>query len=246
VSKAFPTGKLFALGDVLHGRNPTRATDEAVVARRAHARHTAVLLLTMHDRSPRKETHMQHRTDWKIIVLAFVCTLILVPRVRAQQVLSPQPHAPGTVLAADKHDDDEDEEHEHGRRGHEGRMGHEGMRLQQHLDRLTQQLKLTDQQRAQVRTLLYTHAKDMIRLQAELATLRLDVPPLLEADPVDLAKVKQQFQAIGAKEADLHLAHVTAMQEIRKVLTPEQQQQFKTLQGRMMHEGGRREHRERE
>jgi Spy/CpxP family protein refolding chaperone len=195
---------------------------------------------------------MQHRTAWQIIVLAFVCTLILVPRVRAQQVLSPQPHVPGTLLVADKHDEDEDEEHEHGRRGHEGRMdregrmGHEGMRLQQHLDRLTQQLKLTDQQRAQVRTILYTQAKEMIRLQAELATLRLDVPPLLEAEPVDLTKVKQQFQAIGAKEADLHLAHITAMQEIRKVLTPEQQQQFKTLQGRMMREGGRREHHERD
>ena len=188
---------------------------------------------------------MQHRTAWQIIALAFVCTLVLVPRVRAQQALSPRPHAPGTLIMADKHDD-EDEEHEHGRRGHEGRMGHEGMRLQQHLDRLTQHLTLTDQQRTQVRTILYTHAKDRIRLQAELATLRLDVPPLLEAEPVDLAKVKQQFQSIAAKEADLHLAHVTAMQEIRKGLTPEQQQQFKTLQGRMMHEGGRREHRERD
>ena len=189
---------------------------------------------------------MQHRTDWQIIALALMCTLVLVPRVRAQQALSPRPHTPGTLIMADKHDEDEDEEHEHGRRGHEGRMGHEGMRLQQHLDRFTQQLNLTDQQRTQVRTILYTQAKEMIRLQAELATLRLDVLPLLEAEPVDLAKVKQQFQSIAAKEADLHLAHVTAMQEIRKVLTPEQQQQFKTLQGRMMHEGGRREHRERD
>jgi Spy/CpxP family protein refolding chaperone len=68
----------------------------------------------------------------------------------------------------------------------------------------------------------------------------------LWANPVDLAKVKQQFQAIAAKEVDLHLAHVTALEEIRKVLTPEQQQQFKTLQGRMRHEGGRREHHERD
>jgi Spy/CpxP family protein refolding chaperone len=185
-----------------------------------------------------------HRTTWKIVALAFVCTLALVPRGRAQQDPSPRLHPPGILMAADKHD--EDEEHEHGRRGHEGRMGHESMRLQQHLDRLTQQLKLTDAQRAQVRTILYTHAKDVIRLQAEIATLRLDVAPLLEADPVDLAKVKQQFLAVAAKEADLHLAHVTAMQEIRKALTPEQQQQFKTLQSRMMREGGRREHHERD
>ena len=187
-----------------------------------------------------------YRTTWKIMALAFVCTLVLVPRGRAQQDPSPRQHPPGILMAADKHDEDEDEEHEHGRRGHEGRMGHEGMPIQQHLDRLTQQLTLKDEQRAQVRTILYTHAKDMIRLQAEMATLRLDVPPLLEAEPVDLAKVKQQFLAIAAKEVDLHMAHVTAMQEIRKVLTPEQQQQFKTLQGRMRREGGRREHHERD
>jgi len=184
-----------------------------------------------------------HRIAWKIIALAFVCTLALVPRGMTQQDPSPRLHPPGILIAADKHD--EDEEHEHGRRGHEG------MPIQQHLERLTQQLTLTDEQRAKVRPILYNHAKEMIRLQAELATLRLDVPPLLEAEPVDLAKVKQQFLAMATKEADLHLAHVTAMQEIRKVLTPEQQQQFKTLQGRMMHEGrrehqGRREHHERD
>jgi len=191
-----------------------------------------------------------HRIAWKLMAVAFVSTLALVPRGMAQQDSSPRLHPPGILLAADKHD--EDEEHAHGRRGHEGRMGHEGMQIQQHLDRLTQQLKLKDEQRVQVRTIMYTHAKEMIRLQAELATLRLDVPPLLEADPVDLAKVKQHFLTIAAKEVDLHMAHVTAMQEIRKILTPEQQQQFKAMHDRMRHEGGRREshdrreHRERD
>src|SRR6185436_6981803 len=113
---------------------------------------------------------------------------------------------------ADTHDDHD--EHAHGWRGRGGPMGHEGLRLQQHFERLTQQLKLTDQQRVQVWTILYNQAKDMIRLRAELATLRLDVPPLLEAEPVDLAKVKQQFLAIATKEVDLQMAHVTAMQAL--------------------------------
>jgi Spy/CpxP family protein refolding chaperone len=182
-----------------------------------------------------------HRTAWKIVALAFVCTLALVPRGMAQQDPSPRPHPHGTLMAEAKHAEAEDEEHEHGRMGDRGSRGHEGMRLQQHLDWLTQQLKLTDEQRAQVRTILRTQAKDVIRLQAESATMTLDVEPLLEADPVDLAKVKQQFLTIAAKEVDLHMAHVTAMQEIRKVLTPEQQQHFKAMHDRMMHEGGRRE-----
>src|SRR5262245_53975376 len=73
-------------------------------------------------------------------------------------------------------------------------MGHGGMMLQRHLEWLSQQLKLNDEQRTQVQTLLRNHAKDVIRLRAEIDTMALDVPPLLEANPVDLAKVKQLFQ----------------------------------------------------
>ena len=118
-----------------------------------------------------------------------------------------------------------------------GMMGHGGMMLLQHLEWLSQQLKLSDEQRAQVQTLLRNHAKEIIRLKAEIDTMTLDVPPLLESNPVDLAKAKQLFQAIAAKEADLRLAHVTAMQDIRKLLTPEQQKQFRTMPGHMMGDG---------
>jgi Spy/CpxP family protein refolding chaperone len=117
-----------------------------------------------------------------------------------------------------------------------GMMGHGGMMLQRHLEWLSQQLKLSDEQRTQVQGLLRNHAKDVIRLRAEIDTMTLDLPALLEANPVDLAKVKQLFQAIAAKEADLRLAHVTAMQDIRKLLTPEQQKQFRTMPGHMMGE----------
>ena len=39
------------------------------------------------------------------------------------------------------------------------------MMLQQHLEWLSQQLKLSDEQRTQVQTLLRSHAKDVIRLR---------------------------------------------------------------------------------
>ncbi len=141
-------------------------------------------------------------------------------------------------MAADPHDDHN--AHAHGWRGHGGPMGHEGLRLQQHFERLTQQLTLTDQQRVPVWTILSTHVKDIIRLRAELATLRLDVPPLLEAEPVDLAKVQPHFLAIATKDVDLQLAHVTAMQALRQVRTPDQRQHVKTVHGPMMYEEGRR------
>jgi Spy/CpxP family protein refolding chaperone len=187
----------------------------------------------------------QHRTAWKIVVLAFVLTLTLAPRGMAQHAPPQRPYPDGLLMAANTHDDDDDDDDdndEHGRRGYEGRRGHEGRMGSHHLDRLAEQLKLSDEQRAQIRTAMLTHAKDRIRLKAELATLKLDLHAALEADPVDLAKVKQQFQAIAAKEVDLQMAHVTARQDLRKVLTPEQQKQFKTMHSDRMREGEKREH----
>ena len=179
-----------------------------------------------------------HRTACTIVSFACALTLALAPGTIAQQ--QHQEHHPsGAPVAQDKPTMTAAEEQEQApmMRPMRGMMGHGGMMLQQHVEWLSQQLKLSDEQRAQVQTLLRSHAKDVIRLRAEIDTMTLDVPPLLEANPVDLAKVKQLFQAIAAKEADLRLAHVTAMQDIRKLLTPEQQKQFRTMPGHMLSDG---------
>jgi len=179
-----------------------------------------------------------NRTAYTIVGFTFALTLALAPGGIAQQ--QHQEHHPrGAPAAQDKPTMTAAEEREDApmMRPMRGMMGHGGMMLQRHLEWLSQQLKLSDEQRTQVQTLLRSHAKDVIRLRAEIDTMTLDVPPLLEANPVDLAKVKQLFQAIAAKEADLRLAHVTAMQDIRKLLTPEQQKQFRTMPGHMMGDG---------
>jgi Spy/CpxP family protein refolding chaperone len=103
--------------------------------------------------------------------------------------------------------------------------------MQRHLRRLTQQLGLSDDQRTQVQALLRNHAKEVIRLQADIATMQSDVRQLLDVEPVDLLKVKPLVQAIAAKEVELRLSHITTMQEISKLLTPEQQKTFRTMPG---------------
>ncbi len=121
-----------------------------------------------------------------------------------------------------------------------GMMGHGEMMvgtMQRHLTRLAQQLGLNDDQRAQAQTLMRNHAREIIRLRADTATMQIDVRQLLDADPVDLPKVKQLLQAMAAKEADVRLSHITAMQELRKVLTPEQQKKFRAMQDAMMGDG---------
>jgi Spy/CpxP family protein refolding chaperone len=178
-----------------------------------------------------------NRTAYTIVGFTFALTLALAPGAPAQQH---QEHHPSGASAAQNTPTmtaAEEQEQAPMMQPMRGMMGHGGMMLQQHLEWLSQQLKLSDEQHAQVQTLLRNHAKDIIRLRAEIDTMALDVPPLLEANPVDLAKVKPLFQAIAAKEADLRLAHVTAMQDIRKLLNPEQQKQFRTMPGHMMGDG---------
>ncbi len=179
-----------------------------------------------------------NRTACRIVALVFVLTLALAPGGMAQPQQPPDGPPPPPPRDKPAATDAEEQEPAPMRPPRHDMMGHAGMELQPHLERLTQQLKLSDEQRAQVLTLMRNHAKDVLRLRAEIDTTALDVPPLLDADPVDFAQVKQLLQTIAAKEADLHLAHITAMHDIRKLLSPGQQKKFRMMQGHMMGEAG--------
>jgi len=120
--------------------------------------------------------------------------------------------------------------------GAEDEMG-QGMMIQRRLERLTQQLELTEDQKMQVQALLSTEAKEVIRLQADIDTTTIDLHQLLDTETVDIARVKTALQTIAMKEADLHLAHITKIQELRKLLTPEQQQKFRMSWAHMMGHG---------
>ena len=104
-----------------------------------------------------------------------------------------------------------------------------GGMLQRHMERLAQQLELTDDQQAQVRMLVRPHAKDAIRLRADMGVMAIDVRQLLDAEPMELPKAKQLLPGIAVKEADLRFTHLTLMQEIGRLLTPEQQKKFRTI-----------------
>src|SRR5262245_23250185 len=140
-----------------------------------------------------KEIRM-NRTAYTIVGCTFVLTLALAAGSIAQQ--HQEHHPSGAPAAQDKPTATAAEEQEQApmMQPMRGMMGHGGMMLQQHLEWLSQQLNLSDEQRAQVQALLRNHAREVIRLRAEIDTMALDVPPLLEANPVDLAKVKQLFQ----------------------------------------------------
>ncbi len=143
----------------------------------------------------------------------------------------------GVMRAAE----DDDESSRGAMKGH-GMMGH-GMMMQRKLGRLTQQLELSDDQQAKVQALLRAQAKETIRLKADIDTATIDLHQLLDAEPGDRASVKTALQSIASKEADLRLAHITTVQDIRTLLTPAQQKQFRTMWRPMMGRGGKMAHR---
>ncbi len=104
------------------------------------------------------------------------------------------------------------------------------------------QLEFTDAQKMQIQALLRTEDKEVIRLQADIDTTTIDLHQLLDAEPVEIARVKTTLQIIATKEADLRLAHITKMQDIRQLLTPAQQQKFRMSWAHMMGRGGMMEH----
>ncbi len=116
-------------------------------------------------------------------------------------------------------------------------VGH-GARFAAHLQRALLRLGLNESQQSTIQTLLRTHTKEVIQRRAEIATMRVDLRPLLHTDPVDMPRVKQALQAIAAKEVDLRLAHLTLMRDIRQVLTTEQQQKLRDM---FAHHRGRAE-----
>ncbi len=201
-----------------------------------------------------KEIRMQ-RTSKSIAGLAFVLTLALAGGVEAQQH---QQHHPESTKASEAQSADTSTKAPEraqmmvpmqgmmGMRGHGGMMGHmmgqghmRGHMFLQHLGRLTQQLDLTDEQETEVRSLVRTHMKDAIRAKADIDVNRLDLRDLLEAESPDLPKVKALLQTIAAQKAELHFAHITLMQDINTLLTPAQQEKFRTMRRPMMQDGSR-------
>src|SRR5215813_121345 len=110
---------------------------------------------------------------YAMVGLTFALTLALAPGGIAQQQQHQEHHPSSAPAAQDKPTMTAAEEQEQApmMQPRRGMMGHGGMMMQQHLEWLSQQLKLSDEQRTQVQTLLHNHAKEVIRLRAEIDTM---------------------------------------------------------------------------
>jgi Spy/CpxP family protein refolding chaperone len=100
-------------------------------------------------------------------------------------------------------------------------------------------LDLNDKQKDALQAVRSRVVKDTIKKRADLELARVELRELLHKDPVKMSAVEASLKKVETVRTDLHLAHIKAREEVKAILTPEQQKKlkedFKT--GFMMHEG---------
>jgi len=92
-----------------------------------------------------------------------------------------------------------------------------------------EQLKLTDDQRKAMDSILMEHRKTLIDLRASLEKAELGMQPLLGADLPNETQVLAQIDKVAQARADLEKANARFLLGLRRKLTPEQWKQLQEI-----------------
>ena len=121
-----------------------------------------------------------------------------------------------------------------GSRGeHMSPMWHDraGMKMERHhrLWHMLAGLGLDEKQKEAIREIKSAASKDDVRKRAEIDVARIELWDMLGKDQVDMAAAEAAVKKISSLQADLRIAHIRELQEIKAKLTPEQRKKFKEL-----------------
>ena len=92
-----------------------------------------------------------------------------------------------------------------------------------------EQLKLTDEQRKAMDSILMEHRKTLIDLKATLEKAELGMQPLLGADQPNESQVLAQIDKVAQARADLEKANARFLLGLRRKLTPDQWKRLQEL-----------------
>jgi Spy/CpxP family protein refolding chaperone len=103
---------------------------------------------------------------------------------------------------------------------------------------LRQQVGITDEQAAKIRTETSTFRKTEIRDRADLQVKRIDLRDLLAAQNPDRAAIDSKLQEISASQLALEKSAVDFRLNMRDAITPEQRQKIRQLMSERRRGGG--------
>ncbi len=100
-------------------------------------------------------------------------------------------------------------------------------------------LNLTNEQQAQISKLRVQYEKDVIDLRASIAKARIDLRELLSAENYNRALIEKKMREISDLSLTLKLKRLDQWEGINKVLTPEQQKEWKQHRMNCIKRGGK-------
>jgi len=92
------------------------------------------------------------------------------------------------------------------------------------------QIGITDQQKAQVKTVLRGYQPTLEPLVKEVVTERRALRDTIRAQTIDETAIRAEAAKVASLEADLAVQRAHVAHDIRAVLTPEQIQKLKDMQ----------------
>jgi periplasmic protein CpxP/Spy len=105
-------------------------------------------------------------------------------------------------------------------------------------------LNLTDAQREQVKSVIEAHSTDMKAVGDRAFAAHQALEAVISADTVDESAIRARSADVATIDADMAVMRAQIRAEVWQILTPDQQQQARTLQAEMQQrmEQGRQQH----
>jgi Spy/CpxP family protein refolding chaperone len=97
---------------------------------------------------------------------------------------------------------------------------------------IRQDLGLTDDQIERLKARYYESAKAMTALRSQIQAYELDLERLLDSAEPDEEAVRAKSREIGGLRAELYQNRVTDRLELKKILSPEQEQKLREIRVR--------------
>jgi Spy/CpxP family protein refolding chaperone len=107
-------------------------------------------------------------------------------------------------------------------------------------ERLAEHIDLSDQQVAEIREVVYAHARQMIDLKAKVELAGLDLAETVNATEFDVAEVRAAYAAFQTSRHTLENERFEMLLAVRQILTDAQWQQLQDIKRRFGEGRGQR------
>lgn len=102
------------------------------------------------------------------------------------------------------------------------------------LEKIRDELELTEEQIDQMRELKYEHRLAAIDLRAELGKEKLEMEQLMTADDFDRDAIYKQAEKVAELEKQLNLMRIESKLDAMEILTAEQREEFEELRSQRL------------